>query len=235
MSTAFVIPVLDEAGRLPELLERLRTLEPPAAGTMPAPLVVVADGGSVDGGPQLARQAGATVVLAPRGRGSQIRAGCEAAWAAGSEVAVIVHADTRPPLDLLVHLEQALRQGAVGGGCLVRFDPAPGVLRWAAPLVNWRTRAFEVPLGDQLQWITRAAWEEIGGMQPWPILEDVDLIRRVRRVGPLAILPCEAITDARRFQRRGPLRTVARNWLIWALYAAGVSPRRLASLYRDVR
>lgn len=242
---AFVVPTLDEEQALPRLLRSVsdavgRYVAPdgPNRGQQPSPTlarVFVADGGSTDSTRRLAAESGAVVLSTPAGRGLQIRAGVAAAWEAGATVAVIAHADTWVPEDLLRHLETAVRAGAVGGGCLLRFEPATGVLRLGAPLVNWRTRCFKVPLGDQLQWVTRPAWEQIGGIEPWPILEDLDLIRRLRRVGQLAILPCAATTDSRRFLRRGPVRTVATNWLIWTLFALGVAPERLRALYRNIR
>ncbi len=81
----------------------------------------------------------------------------------------------------------------------------------------------------------RDVFEELGGYPDWPILEDVDFIRRLARRGKLGIVEATVVTDARRFEARGKVRTVAVNWLIWTLFASGVSPHRLARLYRHVR
>jgi hypothetical protein len=102
-------------------------------------------------------------------------------------------------------------------------------------MANLRARLTRVPLGDHAQFVTRTAFERIAGFAEWPILEDVDLMRRLRRTGRVAVLDLEVVTSARRFKAAGPLRTVLLNWLIWLLFAVGVQPRRLARLYRDVR
>jgi hypothetical protein len=83
--------------------------------------------------------------------------------------------------------------------------------------------------------VTRAAFEELGGFREWPLLEDLEFIRRLGRRGRVAVLPLRVTTSARRFEAGGPLRTVLRNWWIWMLYALGVSPHRLARLYGNVR
>ena len=239
MQIACIIPTLNEESALPATLA---SLEPSARWLQQSGhrfLVVIADGGSTDRTLERLTEAASdfeihTVGCQP-GRGPQIRCGVERALAEGAEVLAVVHADTRVPELFAEHLLAAVATGAVGGGCLVRFEPAPGLLRWAAPLVNARTRRFQIPLGDQIQWFTTEAWRALGGMRPWPILEDFDWIRRLRRHGPLAILPVAATTDTRRFRRRGPVLTVLRNWTIWTLYLLGVPAPRLARLYRRVR
>ena len=102
-------------------------------------------------------------------------------------------------------------------------------------MANLRARLTRVPLGDHAQFVTRAAFERVGGFAEWPLLEDVDFMRRLRRAGRVAVLDLTVVTSARRFHAAGPLRTVARNWLIWLLFALGVRPYRLARLYRNVR
>ena len=90
-------------------------------------------------------------------------------------------------------------------------------------------------MGDQAQFATREVFERLGGFRDWPILEDLDFIRRLKRQGRIAVLPGPVTTAARRFLGHGVARTVATNWLIWVLFAFGVSPVRLARLYRHVR
>ena len=83
--------------------------------------------------------------------------------------------------------------------------------------------------------MTRELFERFGGFRDWPILEDLDLSLRLRRCGGTAILPGPAVASSRRFLARGVLRTVGVDWLIWSLFATGVSPHRLARLYRQIR
>ena len=92
-----------------------------------------------------------------------------------------------------------------------------------------------MPLGDQAQWATRETFERLGGFPDWPLLEDVDFMRRLRRLPGFAIIAEPVTTGARRFLELGSVRTVAINWLIWLLFFCGVSPHRLARLYRQIR
>lgn len=220
LSLSIVVPTLDEERSLPELL-------PPLFAE--ADEVVVSDGGSRDATGAVAEALGARLVVGPPGRGGQLARG--AATARG-EALLFVHADTRLPVGAGAAVRAALAGGASGGGFLVRFD-APGLLyRFGERCVNARTRALRVPLGDQAQFVRRDAYTRLGGFRDWPILEDLDFVLRLRRAGRLAIVSSPVTTSARRFVDRGPVRTVVTNWLIWALYFAGVSPSRLARFYR---
>jgi rSAM/selenodomain-associated transferase 2 len=223
---AIVIPALDEEPAL-----RLRLPGLVAA----ADLVVVSDGGSRDRTPDAAAVAGARLVSGPPGRGGQLNRGAAAAIDAGAEALLFLHADTDLPPGALDAVRGALSAGAPGGAFRIRFASPRPVFRLGSALVNARTVLTRLPLGDQAQFATTAAFERLGGYREWPILEDVDFARRLGRLGRLAVLPLAVSTSPRRFERRGIARTVATNWLIWALFAAGVSPQRLARLYRHVR
>lgn len=220
LSLAIIIPTLDEEAQLAAVL-------PTLAGR--AEEIVVSDGGSRDGTREVAAHHGARIVAGTAGRGAQLRRGVAATSA---DVLLFLHADTRLPADAFRRLGAAVRAGAVAGGFTILFDPPTPLLRVGSRLVNVRTRLTRLPLGDQGQWATRAVYEAVGGFRDWPILEDVDLMRRLKRHGPVAVLAGPALTSSRRFRRLGIARTVATNWLIWTLYAAGVSPHKLARLYR---
>lgn len=220
---AVLVPVLDEAANLRCLLPRL---------VAAADEVIVCDGGSGDGSPELASRLGARVVSAPQGRGTQLN---RAAEAASADVLLFLHADTRLPPDGIEAVRRAVARGERAGGFLVRFDSRRLLYRVGARVMSLRTRLTRVPLGDQAQFVERRTFQAVGGFREWPILEDLDLIRRLKRSTRIAVLPLRVETSARRFQTGGPARTVARNWLIWALYFSGVSPQRLARLYRRVR
>lgn len=222
-SVSLIVPTLDEERALGERL---------AAMIAAADEIVISDGGSRDATVALARRHGARVVEGPAGRGQQLNRGAEAAR---GEVLVFLHADTTLPSGALDRVREAVAGGAVGGAFTIRFDRDSRLYRGGATLVNLRSRWTKLALGDQAQFATRVAFDRLGGFRPWPILEDLDFAKRLRGVGPTAILSPPVLTSARRFEARGPARTVALNWLIWTLFACGVPPQRLAALYRHVR
>jgi rSAM/selenodomain-associated transferase 2 len=194
--------------------------------------LIVSDGGSSDGTTEVAKQFGARVVSGTQGRGSQLNLGVAASRA---DALLFLHADTLLlGEEALGKVRAALEQGYVGGGFLVRFDSPHMVYRFGSTMVNLRTRLTHTPLGDQAQFASRRAFEAIGGFREWPILEDLDFIRRLRQHGRLAILAPPVATSARRFERHGPVRTLANNWLIFTLFSLGVSPKKLQRLYPQV-
>ncbi len=222
-SVAIVIPALDEEEALPAFLPRALV-----AGDE----VCVSDGGSRDATVEIARSLGARVVVGPPGRGPQLNRG---ARATSADILLFLHADTRLPEGAAGLIRQAVAEGAPGGGFLLRFEPARGALRLGHRMTTLRTRLTGCPLGDQAQFVRRDVFEALGGFREWPILEDLDFMRRLKRRGRIAIIDRPVTTSARRFLRRGVWRTSATNYLIWALYFAGVSPKRLARLYQDIR
>jgi glycosyltransferase involved in cell wall biosynthesis len=253
MRVAIVVPTLNEEATIARTLPAAQAALAPQAGDE----LVVSDGGSVDRTAEVARALGARVVVGPAGRGGQLNRGAAATTA---EILLFLHADTTLPAGALAAVRAAIagsgRSGGggsgsgdaasrsatpggarpvLGGAFLVRFDTDRRLLRLGAWLINQRTRATRLPLGDQAQFVTRAAFDELGGYCDWPILEDLDFAWRLRRHGRTAILEQRVTTGARRFVELGVARTVATNWWIWLLFAAGVSPRRLARFYDEVR
>lgn len=220
---AIVIPTLDESRTLDGTLR---------AAFLESSEVVISDGGSRDDTVAKATALGARVVSGPPGRGGQLNRG---AGATEREVLLFLHADTRLPERAAARLVERIDGGLEGGAFLIRFDAAGLLYRFGERVVNARTRRFGWALGDQAHFVRRDVFEAMGGYRDWPILEDVDFIRRLGRRRRLGIVEAAVVTDARRFETRGKLRTVAVNWLIWALFAAGASPHRLARLYRHVR
>ena len=245
MRVAIVVPTLNEEASIASTLPAaLAALGPPAAGNE----LVVSDGGSEDRTVAAARALGATVVTGPAGRGGQLNRGAAATTA---EILLFLHADTTLPEGALAAIREAISgnggtggrpdaavppaDAAAGGAFLMRFDDDRPLLRLGAWLINLRTRATRLPLGDQAHFVTRAAFSQLGGYRDWPILEDLDFAWRLRRHGRTVILKQRVTTGARRFIELGVARTVATNWLIWLLFVAGVSPRRLARFYSQVR
>ena len=139
---------------------------------------------------ETARAHGVLVVEGPPGRGGQLRRGAEAC---SGEILLFLHADTRLPDDGPELVRRAIEDGAVGGGFPVRYDDDR---RFTDRLINLRTRLTGCPLGDQAQFLTREAYEALGGFRDWPILEDLDLIRRLKRRGKTVLLSKPVVTSA---------------------------------------
>jgi len=191
--------------------------------------VVVSDGGSEDSTPALARRLGARVLRSPRGRGSQLAAGVAAArgpWL------LLLHADTRLGPGWADAVAAHQRKGAGGAGYF-RFaldSPDPRARRLERA-VAWRCRALALPYGDQGLLIHRDLLERVGGVHPIPLMEDVDLVRRLGRAR-LAALDADALTSAAKWERDGWYRRSARNLACLALWHAGVPPRLIARAYQ---
>ncbi len=219
-----VIPTLNAAATLP------RTVASLAEGRAYISEIVVSDGGSSDGTVEAARSAGAQVLEAPRGRGAQLRAGAEAA---GGDWLLFLHADTAlAPGWTAAVLGFVGDQANVDRAGYFRFalddasPPARRIERW----VHWRCRALALPYGDQGLLLSVGLYRAIGGFALLPLMEDVDLVRRLGR-RHLACLEATAITSAERYRRDGYWRRPLRNLTCLGLYLAGVSPQRIAKLY----
>ena len=220
-----VVPVLDEEAALPSALEALAALP----GRFE---VLVADGGSRDRTREIALAHGATVVDAPRGRAAQQNAGAQAA---GGDVLVYLHADSRLPASAWASLDAALRDPRVAGGNFaLRFD---GGDRFSRLLGAWYAvqRRLGVFYGDSTLWLRPEVFWALGGFPPLEIMEDYALVRALQRVGRTPCLAGPAVTSSRRWRASGAVRTA----LLWAcirwLFVAGVPARRLAPLYRSIR
>ena len=215
------MPVLNEAARLPALLDDLA-----AQGF---DRVVVADGGSVDGSAEIAgARAGVALVRAPRGRAAQQNAGAEAAPEA--RVLLFLHADTRLPPDAVARMGEVLATGACVGAFRLRFDRRHPLLDLYAAASA--VESYWTTFGDQALFVRREAFEAVGGFPPLPLLEDVALRRRLRRHGRFAKSRAAVVTSARRFEAEGMMRRQLKNGAILLLHALGVPAARLVRFYR---
>jgi rSAM/selenodomain-associated transferase 2 len=229
MRLSIIIPALDEAERIGALLTGLQAMRARSVE------VIVVDGGSTDATPTLAAPLADRVMTAPRGRARQMNAG--AAQARG-EALLFLHADTTLPDDADRHVLDSLRQGKRGQGkCVwghfdVRIGGSARALRMVAALMNLRSRLSGIATGDQALFMTRAAFESVGGFPDQPLMEDIELSRRLLALSRPACLPGPAITSGRRWESRGVWRTIFLMWRLRWLYARGVAPARLAERYR---
>lgn len=222
-----IIPTLDEAASLAPLL---RTL---AAEATPHE-VIVADGGSADGTPDTARALGARVLACAPGRGGQLRAG---GAAARGRVLLFLHADSRFPAGGLATIEATLgaAPALVGGNFRLLFDGTSRFSRRLTAFYAW-LRGRGLYYGDSGIFVRRQAYERLGGIRAMALMEDYDFVRRLERLGPTCCIPEPPLTtSSRRFEGRHGLAIVWGWLLIHALYHLGVSPRRLAGLYRSER
>ncbi len=221
LSLAVVIPTLNAAATLGATLGALD-------GDVRR--LVVADGGSDDGTPDLARSNGALVVECPPGRGAQLAAG---AAAVEEDWILFLHADTRPGAGWRPAAEEFAANpdhARCAGYFRLRFDTPHPAARRVERLASLRARALGLPYGDQGLLIARAFYEALGGYRPLPLMEDVEF---VRRVGPARLreLPAEALTSAARYERDGWWARPLRNMACLSLYAMGVPPRMIRTLY----
>ena len=218
-----VIPTWNAAGTLSATLATLR-------GAASVREVIVADGGSSDETPDHARAAGARVIAAPRGRGSQLAAG--AATAAGDWL-LFLHADCRPEAgweDAVGAFLVAPKAQSRAGYFDFKLDDEATAARRLERIVAWRCRALALPYGDQGLLIARTLYDAVGGFRPLPLMEDVDLVRRLGR-RHLARIGARCLASARRYRRDGYLRRPLRNLLCLSLYFAGMPPERIVRLY----
>jgi rSAM/selenodomain-associated transferase 2 len=222
---SIVVPTLEEGATIGATLARLR--EPEVLE------VVVADGGSRDRTREIAADLADRVLIAPRGRASQMNLG--AAVATG-EVLLFLHADTRVPPGFGAAIARALSDPRIVGG---RFDlelDEPGLAyRVIGAMITWRSRWTRIFTGDQALFVRREVFERLGGYPEEPLLEDLALAIAMKRAGGIACLRERVVTSARRWRQRGVLRTVLAMWAIRGLYAAGVPAKTLARYYAAVR
>jgi rSAM/selenodomain-associated transferase 2 len=220
-SVSVIIPSLNEAERIGAAVDSAF-----AAG---AREVIVADGGSVDETAAVALAHGARVIGCERHRARQLNRG--AAVATG-EILLFLHADSILPAGSIEAVSDAARDGFVFGGFRIRFIERSFRLRYVETMINLRTRLTRAPWGDQGQFATREAFITTGGYPDFPLMEDYELARRMKRIGRTVLLPHYVRTSGRRFQLKGVIRTSVVNWLIVFAFHTGVSPERLARWYR---
>lgn len=223
MPLSIIVPVLNEAARIPDALSALAPLRTRGAE------IIVVDGGSGDDTAALARPFSDKVITSIRGRAAQMNAGADAACGG---VLLFLHSDTRLP-------DNADRTviAAIGGRHIAwgRFDIAidgrSALLPVIAAAMNVRSRVTGIATGDQAMFMTRAAYDETGGFPEIALMEDVDMSKRLKRLAPPICLCERATTSGRRWDDNGPLRTMLLMWRLRLAYFLGAKPALLARQY----
>ncbi len=249
-----IIPTLDEAAEIGDCLDQFDIRAGAAAGTdsdasteledptgslasvrASALEIIVVDGGSSDGTGAIvrARPSVRFIEHGERGRAVQMNAG--AATATG-DVLLFLHADTRLPERWREYVTDSILRGGMAGGRF-RFDVAhpSRVYRWIARGTNFRSRFLGITYGDQAIYAARTKFEQVGGYPEIPVFEDAGLADRLKQAGGLDWVDEPVLTSARRWERRGALRTLLLTWTLRALYTLSVSPSFLTRFYGVVR
>jgi rSAM/selenodomain-associated transferase 2 len=220
---SMIIPVLNEAPLVAEFLRRTKRLDDSIE-------LIVADGGSTDGTPTIAMPLADKVILAPRGRASQMNAG---AAVARGEILWFLHADSLPPANAVDKIRAALSDSRNAGGCFsLRYPRREWIYRVSDSLGNIGVKIFGFGLGDHGIFCRRSAFLAAGCYPIVPILEDAELYRALARGGRMVQVRDEIVSDPRAFEKCGRYRTTAWYFLILALYFLGVPIRTLNKIHR---
>ena len=222
-SLSIIVPVLDEAAGISAALEALTPFRQRGIE------VIVVDGGSRDRTMELARPLADQAIAAPRGRGAQMNAG--AAIATG-DVLLFLHADTTLPPDVDGLLLEAMRDSTWQWGRFdARIEGGNPLLAMVAGFMNWRSLITGIATGDQAMFVRRAAFGAAGGFPDIPLMEDVALSKRLKRIGRPLGLAARVVTSGRRYHERGMIRMILLMWRLRFEYFLGVEPAVLARRY----
>lgn len=226
MTLSVIIPTYNEAATIASLVGQLRR-----HGGASAVEVLVVDAGSPDGTAEAARQAGATVLCSPRpGRAAQMNYGAQHAT---GDVLYFVHADVQIHPDYVATIRAAVADGYAAGCYRFRFDSRHPLLRLNS--YGTRFRGIMSRGGDQTLFVTRALFQQLGGFdEHYCIMEDFDIIRRIRRQARFLIVPQDVIVSARKYETNSWLRVQLANLTAFSLFFLKVSPARIARTYKTM-
>lgn len=219
---SIIIPVLNEASNIFSAI----------ACTQPSTNieVIVVDGGSQDDTNKIAESLNVTIISSPPGRAVQMNKG---AMLANGDILLFVHADTRLPPGYDVMIRTNIQKtGTVAGAFALRIDAEVASLRLVEWSVNMRSRFWQMPYGDQAIFLTKDTFNKIGNFPELPFMEDFEIMRRLKRIGRITIIPVPVVTSARRWLQKGIWKTTLINQIVIIAYLLGVPPQQLVRWYR---
>lgn len=222
---SIIVPVLNEAEQINSLIENIRN-----QGSGHCYEIIVVDGDPQGNTIEVIQDKNVIVITTEKNRARQMNTG---AAAAGGETLIFLHADTKLPDNALEKISRVLKnQKYVGGAFNLGIDSDRLFLKYIAVRANMRSRSNRIPYGDQAVFIRKNYFDKIGGFKEIPLMEDIDLMRRIKKDGKkIYILPDKVMTSPRRWERDGMFYTTMRNHVLVALFYLGVSPTRLAKHY----
>jgi rSAM/selenodomain-associated transferase 2 len=221
LSFSVIIPTLNEERALAATLTHLDAFRD-------IDETIVVDGGSVDATVDVARRHGARVVQAPRGRGRQLNHG---ARAAARQHLMFLHADCRLPAAAFDAVRETFAKGYGAGLFAIDYGSRHPILAALSWLSRWPTRWTQ--FGEGALFMRRSEFDAVDGFPEWPLMEDVEILRRLRRRSSLCAAPGIVRASPRRFQQNGVVRQMLRNVLVFGLFHLGMAPHRLLRLYGD--
>jgi rSAM/selenodomain-associated transferase 2 len=223
---SFVVPVYQEAEIINQTISNINSLDDSGKAE-----IIIVDGDPKGSTIREIKNDKIKIIISTKGRGSQLNSG--AAIAQG-EILIFLHADTRLPNNALAKISAALSdQDFAGGAFQLHIDSPRFIFRVIEKVALWRTRLTQIPFGDQAIFMRKDYYLSIGGFQPIPIMEDVELMARVKkRKGRIVILDDQVHTSSRRWDQEGILSCTLRNWLLQILYLCGAKPEVLVKYYR---
>jgi rSAM/selenodomain-associated transferase 2 len=222
MSISIIIPVLNEATNITKTLASIKPQN--------SVEVIVVDGGSDDGTVEIAKLSGVKVISSLPGRAIQMNRGAKVA---GGDVLLFLHGDTCLPVGFDVMLCQALLEATtIAGAFALRLAASSWSFRLIEVGINWRSLYCHMPYGDQGIFLRKQTFEEIGGFPEMPLMEDFELMRRLKPRGKITIIPVPVVTSARRWLENGIWKTTLINQIIILTYLMGVKTDYIVAQYR---
>jgi rSAM/selenodomain-associated transferase 2 len=225
---SIILPVLNEIARINQAIARLRGLRPGAAIE-----IIVVDGDPRGGTVKAIRDRQVKIAISEEGRARQMNRG---ASLSSGNVLLFLHADTFLPADALVRIKEAMADGRqVAGAFDLGIRTKRRIFRITEKYAALRTRLTRIPFGDQAIFIRKDYFNSIGGYKDIPLMEDVELMSRIKKAGDaIFIIHEQVMTSARRWEKEGILYCTLRNWALQLSYVLGVPPERLAKWYKPV-
>ena len=224
---SIIVPVLHEAERINDLIGHLRQLDPEKSSE-----IIVVDGAPEKDTLQAIHDDRITQISADKGRAKQMNAG---AFAAKGDILIFLHADTELPMSALKRMNAFVnRNEFVGGAFDLGIKSEKRIYRVIAFLGSLRSRLNRIPYGDQAIFVRRNYFNKIGGYKDIPLMEDAELMRRMKRSAKkIFIFHDRVMTSPRRWEEEGLVYCILRNWTLQILYFLGVSPHKLVNFYKD--